>query len=114
APWRERRRWRPARWRKPGFSSAIDPPKSLCADQLAADQHASDFVGSGADVQQLGIAQVPLDRPVGGVARTAERLDRLACNAKRILARQKDRARGVVACRLAPVAGFRHRISISA
>ena len=48
------------------------------ADQLAADQHAPDLVGAGADVEQLGVAQVALHRPVLGVARAAQRLDRLA------------------------------------
>jgi len=50
---------------------------TLNPDQLAADEHAADLVGAGADVEQLGVAVVALDRPVLGVAGAAEGLHRL-------------------------------------
>ncbi len=48
----------------------------LASDQLPADQEAADLVGAGADVVELGVAQQAFDRPLLGVARAAQGLDR--------------------------------------
>ena len=74
------------------FAAArIPSPRS---DQFARDQEAADFVGAGADVVQLGIAQEAFDRPVGGIARAAQSLDRLERAFHRILAGEQDRPGG--------------------
>src|SRR3546814_8024281 len=65
------------------------------ADQLAPDQHPANLVRPRADVEQLGVAPVTLDRPVLRVTRATERLDRLARHLHRALACEQDRARGV-------------------
>ena len=61
----------------------------------------------------LASRMIALDRPVLGVAGAAQRLDRLAGDPHRILARQQDRAGGVEAGRLArhrrPARPGRHR-----
>ena len=54
----------------------------------------------------------PFDRPVPGIARTTERLDRFVRDPHRILARQQDRARGIEPGGLARVATTRDRIDI--
>src|SRR5687767_3762257 len=81
-------------------------------DQLAPDQHASDLVGASADVEQLGVAEISFDRPVLGVAGAAQRLDRLAGDLHRILARQQDRAGRVEARRPPRVASPRDLVDI--
>ena len=47
------------------------------AEQLAADQHAADLAGAGADLVELGVAQQPPGRVVVDVAVAAEDLDRV-------------------------------------
>jgi hypothetical protein len=55
------------------------PPVRRClGEQLAADQHAADFAGAGADLVQLGVAPQAADRVLVDVAVAAQRLDRLA------------------------------------
>src|SRR5579883_1850124 len=67
----------------------------FAVEQLAADQHAADLVGAGADLVELGIAQDAAGREFVDVAVAAEALDRLE--------RHRDRAlRGVqqAGCRI--------------
>src|SRR5471030_1904888 len=47
-------------------------------EQFAADQHAADFAGAGADFIQFGVAPQAADRILVDVAVAAQRLDRLA------------------------------------
>src|SRR6185369_5636985 len=77
----------------------------LSPDQLPPDQHAPNLVRACADVEQLRVAIIALDRPVLGVACTAQSLDGLIGDLHRVLARQQDRACRVVARGLARVAG---------
>jgi phage terminase large subunit GpA-like protein len=93
---------------QPGQKLYLAPEQrvKVWSDQLAADQHAADLVGAGADVEQLGVAHEALDRPVLGVARAAQRLDRLQRDLHRAFARQQDRAGRVEARGLARVAGL--------
>src|SRR5690349_6671138 len=62
----------------------------LNPDHLAADEHAADLVGAGANVEQLRVTVIALDRPVLGVARAAERLHRFVRDLHRILGRVED------------------------
>ena len=47
-------------------------PSGCLAEQLAADQHAADFAGAGADLVELGVAQQAAGRVVVDVAVAAE------------------------------------------
>ena len=64
--------------------SFVEPAYSDNAGELATDQHPADLIRAGADVEELGVAIIALDRPVLGVARTTERLDRLVRDTNRI------------------------------
>src|SRR5579872_3695503 len=75
-------------------------------DQLAADEEAADLVGAGADVVELGVAQVALHRIVAQVAGPAQRLDGLERRPDAVLGRQQDRAGGVETGGAARIAGL--------
>src|SRR5262245_44820089 len=79
-------------------------------EQLAADQHAADFAGAGADLVELGVAEQPPGRIFVDIAVAAEELDRVERALRRLLRGIEDRAGGVLARGLAAVAGLRHRI----
>src|SRR5207302_4565170 len=81
-------------------------------EDFAADQHAADFRGAGADLVELGVAQQPAGRVVVDVAITAEDLDRVERERRRFFGGVEDGARGVLARRLPAVAGFGHRVDI--
>ena len=49
---------------------------SRLVEQFAADQHAADLAGAGADLVELGVAQQAPGRIVVDVAVAAEHLDR--------------------------------------
>jgi hypothetical protein len=85
-------------------------------EQFAADQHAADFAGAGADLVELGVAPQAAGRVFVGVAVAAQRLDRLAGHPGRLLGGIEDGAGGVLAqVRLvAAVAGLAHGIDIGA
>src|SRR6185295_12399829 len=106
-----------ASWNLPVFAAAGKKSEipafagmTLSANQFPPDQHPPYLVRSGADIEQLGVPEIALHRPVLGVAGAAKRLDRLARHAHRILARVEDRPGGVEARRLARVAGPRHLV----
>src|SRR5471032_2267238 len=63
--------------------------------QFAADQHAADFAGAGADFIQLGVAPQAADRIVVDVAVAAQRLDRLAGHPGGFFGAVQDGADGV-------------------
>src|SRR6476661_2243304 len=71
-------------------------------EQLAADQHAADLAGAGADLVQLGVAPQPAQRVVVDVAVAAEHLDALAGHPRRLLGAPQDH-RGAVLAHLAHV-----------
>src|SRR5688500_17826108 len=98
----------------PAFAGMTEIGSSCRADQFAADQHAADLVGAGADVEQLGVAHVAFDRPVLGVAGAAQGLDRLERGFHRILAGEQDRAGGVEAGGPAGVAGAGDGVDVGA
>ena len=81
-------------------------------EQLAADQHAADLAGAGADLVELGVAQQAARRVVVDVAVAAEQLDRVERHLGGLLGRVEDGAGGVLAGRLAAVAGLGDRIDI--
>src|SRR5580658_6418300 len=82
-------------------------------EDLAADQHAADFRGAGADFVELGVAQQPAGREVVDVAVAAEDLDGFERHPGRAFGGVEDRAGGIFARSLAAVAGLRHRIDVS-
>src|SRR4030095_15173018 len=83
-------------------------------EQLAADQHAPDLRSSGADLVELRVAPQPSGRIVVDVAVAAKALNRVAGDAGRVLAREQDRAGGILARRLALVARLRDRVDVRA
>src|SRR6478609_2132283 len=93
----------------------IAPASGGLGEQLAADQHAPDLAGAGADLVQLGVAPQPLDREVLGVADAAQRLDRLAGHPGRLLGRIEDGTGRVLAegaRMVAAVAGLADRVHV--
>src|SRR5689334_3056218 len=87
-------------WRR--ATSTVRSPRR--SDDFATDQHPTDLVRARADVEQLGVAREAFDRPLLGIARATQRLDRLQADLHRILARQQDRAGRIETSRLATVA----------
>src|SRR3546814_9451071 len=83
------------------YTTLFRSRRYLSPDQLATDQIAADFVCPSADVVEFGVAEEAFYRPFLGVARAAERLDRLERGFDGVLAGQQDRAGGVEAGRLA-------------
>src|SRR3546814_16062574 len=75
---------------------------------------AADFVGTRGDVVEFGGAEEAFYRPFLGVARAAERLDRLERGFDGVFAGQQDRAGGVEAGRLAGVAGAGDGVALGA
>src|SRR5215471_4449046 len=104
-------------WRLPSSRSAselnVGPLASgRLVEELAADQHAPDLGGARADLVELRVAPQPPDGKLVDVAVAAERLDRLACHPRRLLRGVQDRTRGILARRLATIAGLGHRVDI--
>src|SRR3546814_9750570 len=64
-------------------------------EQLAADQHAADLAGAGADLVELGIAQQAARRIVVDIAVAAQRLDGLQRHPGRLLGGEENRPGGV-------------------
>ena len=86
-------------------AARIDPSPGL-PEQLAADQHAADFAGAGADLVELGVAQQPPGRIIVDVAVAAEQLDGVErASQVAALGAKRMRAGGILAGRLAAVAG---------
>src|SRR5262249_11665135 len=81
-------------------------------EQLAADQHAADFAGAGADLVELGVAQQAAGRVIVDIAVAAEELDRIERDLRRLLARIQDGAGRVLPRRLALIARLGHRIDV--
>src|SRR3984957_21265169 len=81
-------------------------PRSRLAlrEQLPPDQHSPDFARPGADLVELGVAQQTPERIIVGVAVAAENLDRVERDLGCALGGIEDRARGVLARRLAAIA----------
>src|SRR5262249_34646218 len=79
-------------------------------EQLPADQHAPDLAGAGADLVELGVAQIASGRVVVDVAVAAEQLYGIERDLGGVLGGVEDRAGGVLAGGFAAVAGFRHGI----
>src|SRR5688572_8294271 len=80
--------------------------------ELAADQHAADLAGAGADLVELGIAQQAARGEFIGVAVAAECLDRLERAGGGFLGRVQDATGRIEARGLPPVAGPRHGINV--
>src|SRR5580700_1805317 len=83
-------------------------------EQFAADQHAADFAGSGADLVELGVAQQAAGRVVVDVAVAAQYLHRVEGDLGGAFGGVEDGAGGVLAGGLAAVAGARDGIDIGA
>src|ERR1700727_2756892 len=81
-------------------------------ENLAADQHAADFAGAGADLVELCVAQQPPGRIVVDVAVAAEALDGFERHPGRAFGGVKDGAGGVLARGLAAIAGFGDGIDV--
>src|SRR5687767_6990877 len=75
-------------------------------EQLAADQHAADLAGAGADLVELGVAQQATRRIVVDVAVAAQKLDGVERDQRRLLGGVEDGAGRILARGLAAVAGF--------
>src|SRR5574338_191941 len=85
--------------------------------QLAADQHAADFAGAGADLVELGVAPQATHRVFVGIAHAAQGLDRFAGHPGGLLGRIQDGPGGVLAQAagvVGAVAGLAHRIDVGA
>src|ERR1700733_10144754 len=68
------------------LGAAVMTGASGClAEQFAADQHAADFAGAGADFVELGVAQQASGRIVVDIAVAAEQLDRIKRALRRLL-----------------------------
>src|SRR5689334_19448175 len=74
-------------------------------EQLAADQHAPDLARAGADLIELGIAQIASRGIIVDVAVAAEELDCVKRDLRCILRRVKNGAGCVLARGLAAIAG---------
>src|SRR6476661_1772770 len=74
-----------------GFSA----PSHRFREQFAADQHAADLAGAGADLVELGVAPQAAQRVVVDVAVAPEHLDALAGHPRRLLGAPQDH-RGAV------------------
>src|SRR5436305_4011667 len=96
----------------PPSNSSVRQELSRLREQLAADQHAADFGGAGADLVELGVAQQAAGRIVVDVAVAAQYLDRIERDPRRALGGVEDGAGGVLASRLTAVASPRHGIDI--
>src|ERR1043166_385865 len=72
-------------------------------ENLPADQHAADFVGSGADLVEFGVAQQPPGRKLVDVAIAAQALDRLERHPSGLFGGEQDCAGGVLPRRLAAI-----------
>src|SRR5215831_3107453 len=90
------------------------PASCRFAEEFAADQHAADLRGAGADLVELGVPQEPSGREFVDVAVSAEDLDRLQGELGRLLGSEKNAAGGVLAVGLAAITGGRNRIDIGA
>src|SRR5215470_10845001 len=88
------------------------PPSPRLLEQLPADQHAPDLAGAGADLVELGVAQIASGRVVVDVAVAAEQLYGIERDLGGVLGGVEDRAGGVLAGGFAAVAGFRHGIDV--
>src|ERR1700719_4250891 len=91
-------------WPKSGQAKAGGSRSGGLGEDLAADQHAADLRGAGADLVELGVAQQPPGREVVDVAVAAEDLHRVERQRRRLFGRVKDSARSVLARRLPAVA----------
>src|SRR5258708_30903030 len=99
--------------RKKPVNICVAQPRSRGrAEQLAADQHAADLGGSGADLVELGIPQQAGDRIVVGVAVAAQGLDGLQRHLGGMLGRIEEGAGRIHAIDAALVAGARHRLHV--
>src|SRR5439155_16813377 len=81
-------------------------------EDFAADKHAADLRGPGADLVELCVAQQPPGREVVDVAVAAEDLHRIERQHRRLLGGVEDGAGGVLACRLPAIARPGDRIDI--
>src|ERR1041385_4636606 len=87
-------------------------PLPRLVEQFAADQHAADLAGTGADLIQLGIAQKPAGGKIVDVTIAAQGLDCFQRHPGRLLRREKDGACRILAGCLVAIAGPGHRIDI--
>src|SRR5579884_663467 len=81
-------------------------------EQLAADQHAADLGGAGADLVELGVAQQAAGRKFVDIAVAAEDLHGVEGSRGGFLRGIEDRAGGVLARCLAAVAGAGDSVNI--
>src|SRR5215831_4712330 len=81
-------------------------------EQLPADQHAPDLAGAGADLVELGVAQVAPGGIVVDVAVAAEELHGVERDPGGVLGGVEDGAGGILARGLAAVAGAGDRIDV--
>src|SRR4051795_5011880 len=97
----------------PPSNSSVRQELSRLREQLAADQHAADLAGAGADLVELGVAQQAAGRVVVDIAVAAQQLDRVERTLRGLLGRVEDGAGGVLARGLAAVAGLGDGVYIS-
>src|SRR5713101_1638184 len=82
-------------------------------EQLPPDQHAADFAGAGTDFVEFCVAQDAPGWEVVDIAVAAQALDRLERHPGRLLGREQDSPRRVLARGLAAIASARDRIDVS-
>src|SRR6476646_10175997 len=92
--------------------SCCPPASARLVEQLPADQHAPDLAGAGADLVELGVAQIPPSRVVIDVPVSPQKLNRIERDLGGVLGSIENGAGGVLARGFAPVARLRHRIDI--
>src|SRR5579862_7922680 len=99
---------------RPMWRAYVHVMYRLCAlgEDFAADQHAADFRGAGADLVELGVAQQAPGGVIVDVAVAAQDLHRVQCHAGGGLGGVEDRAGGVLPGRLAAIAGPRDGIDV--
>src|SRR5436305_11704940 len=90
----------------PPSNSSVRQELSRLREQLAADQHAADLAGAGADLVELGVSQQAAGRIVVDVTVAAQQLDRVERHHGRLLGGIEDGPGGILARGLAAVAGL--------
>src|SRR5271155_5613189 len=100
-------------WRSSSTARAgADGKSPRLLKYLPADQHAADFAGAGADLVELCVAQQTPGRIVVDIAVAAQTLDGFERHPGGALGGVEDGASGVLARRLAAIAGLRHGIDV--
>src|SRR5262245_32428037 len=82
--------------------------------ELAADEHAADFLRARPDFVELGVAQQAACRVFVDVAVAAQRLDGLEAHLRGPIGSKQNGSRGILACAAACIAGASDGVRVGA